>query len=62
MAQRQSNNTGPDSADEEVSASAIAPCAFGPAGKRTTISEIRLCVEDHFSEWFPELPTQKSDN
>jgi hypothetical protein len=62
MAQRQSNNTDPDSADEEVSASATASCAFGPAGKRTTISEIRLCVEDHFSEWSPGLHAQKSYN
>lgn len=35
---------------------------FGPAEKRTTVSEIHLCVEDHFSEWFPDLPTQKSYN
>jgi hypothetical protein len=62
MAQRQSNNTDPDSADEEVSASATASCAFGPAEKRTTISEIRLCVEDHFSEWSPGLHAQKSYN
>jgi hypothetical protein len=62
MAQRQSNNTDPDSTDEEVLTSATASCVFGPVGKRTTISEIHLCVEDHFSEWFPDLPAQKSYN
>ncbi|MCS3661475.1 hypothetical protein GGP68_002911 [Salinibacter ruber] len=53
MAQRQSNSTDPDFTDEEVLTSATASCVFGPVEKRTTISEIHLCVEDHFSEWFP---------
>jgi hypothetical protein len=41
---------------------ATASCAFGPAEKRTTISGIHLCVEEHFLEWFPDLLTQKSYN
>ncbi len=43
----------PEFTDKEVLTSATASCVFGPAEKRTTISEIHLCVEDHFSGWFP---------
>ncbi|WP_259220781.1 transposase [Salinibacter ruber] len=57
-AQRQSNNDQPDFTDEEV----LTIYVFGLIKKRTTISEIHKYVEDHFSEWFPELPTQKSYN
>ncbi|MCS3648227.1 hypothetical protein GGP62_000850 [Salinibacter ruber] len=35
---------------------------FGLIKKRTTISEIHEYVEDHFSEWFPDLPSYQSYN
>nr|WP_251953747.1 hypothetical protein [Salinibacter ruber] len=58
VAQRQSNNADPDFTDEEV----LTIYVFGPVEKRSTISEIHLCVEDHFSDWFPDLPAQESYN
>jgi hypothetical protein len=57
-AQRQSNNDQPDFTDEEV----LTIYVFGLIKKRTTISEIHKYVEDHFSEWFPELPSYQSCN
>ncbi|MCS3632564.1 hypothetical protein GGP55_003182 [Salinibacter ruber] len=35
---------------------------FGLIKKRKTISEIHEYVEDHFSEWFPDLPSYQSYN
>mgnify|MGYP006866541873 FL=1 len=61
-AQRQSNNDQPDFTDEEVLKTATASYVFGLIKKRTTISEIHKYVEDHFSEWFPELPSYQSCN
>ena len=62
VAQRQSNNADPDFTDEEVLTSATASCVFGLIKKRSTISEIHLCAEDHFSDWFPDLPSHQSYN
>nr|WP_263788803.1 hypothetical protein [Salinibacter grassmerensis] len=62
MAQRQSNNDQPDVTDEEVLKTAIASYVLKLIKKRTTISEIHLRVEEHFLEWFPDLPTQESYN
>ncbi|MCS3661150.1 hypothetical protein GGP68_002579 [Salinibacter ruber] len=56
--QRQSNNDQPDFTDEEV----LRIYLFGLAKKRETISEIHEQVEDHFSEWFPDLPSYQSYN
>nr|WP_251923589.1 hypothetical protein [Salinibacter ruber] len=56
--QRQSNNSEPDFTDEEV----LTVYLFGLAKKRETISEIHEQVEDHFSEWFPDLPSYQSYN
>ncbi|MCS3661147.1 hypothetical protein GGP68_002576 [Salinibacter ruber] len=56
--QRQSNNDQPDFTDEEV----LTIYLFGLAKKRETISEIHEQVEDHFSEWFPDLPSYQSYN
>jgi len=58
MAQRQSNNSDPDFTDEEV----LTIYVFGLIKKRTTISEIHQYAEDHFSEWFPDLPSYQSYN
>ena len=57
-AQRQSNNADPTFTDEEV----LTIYVFGLIKKRTTISEIHEYVEDHFSEWFPDLPSYQSYN
>ncbi|WP_251923574.1 IS982 family transposase [Salinibacter ruber] len=57
-AQRQSNNSDPDFTDEEV----LTIYVFGLIKKRTTISEIHEYVEDHFSDWFPDLPSYQSYN
>jgi len=46
IAQRQSNNANPDFTDEEV----LTIYVFGLIKKRSTISEIHECVEDHFSD------------
>ncbi len=62
VAQRQSNNSDPEFTDEEVLKTATASYVFGLIKKRTTISEIHLCVEDHFSDWFPDLPSYQSYN
>ena len=56
--QRQSNNSEPDFTDEEV----LTIYLFGLAKKRETISEIHEYAEDHFSEWFPDLPSYQSYN
>ncbi|MCS4222785.1 hypothetical protein GGP47_002221 [Salinibacter ruber] len=58
MAQRQSNNSDPDFTDEEV----LTIYVFGLIKKRKTISEIHEYVENHFSEWFPDLPSYQSYN
>ena len=58
VAQRQSNNSDPDFTDEEV----LTIYVFGLIKKRKTISEIHEYVEDHFSEWFPDLPSYQSYN
>ena len=57
-AQRQSNNADPDFTDEEV----LTIYVFGLIKKRSTISEIHEYVEDHFSGWFPDLPSYQSYN
>jgi len=57
-AQRQSNNADPDFTDEEV----LTVYVFGLIKKRSTISEIHEYVEDHFSDWFPDLPSYQSYN
>ncbi len=57
-AQRQSNNSDPNFTDEEV----LTIYVFGLIKKRTTISEIHEYVEDHFSDWFPDLPSYQSYN
>jgi hypothetical protein len=56
--QRQSNNDQPDFTDEEV----LTIYLFGLAKKRETISEIHEYAEDHFSDWFPDLPSYQSYN
>ena len=55
---RQSNNSEPDFTDKEV----LTVYLFGLAKKRETVSEIYEYAEDHFSDWFPDLPTQESYN
>nr|WP_263841232.1 hypothetical protein [Salinibacter sp.] len=62
MAQRQSNNSDPDFTDEEVLKTATASYVFGPVEKRKTISEIHEYVGEHFSGWFPDLPSYQSYN
>jgi hypothetical protein len=57
-AQRQSNNADPTFTDEEV----LTVYVFGLIKKRTTISEIHQYAQDHFSEWFPDLPSYQSYN
>lgn len=51
--QRQSNNSNPDFTDEEV----LTIYLFGLTRKRETIKDIHEYAEDHFSEWFPDLPS-----
>jgi len=53
VAQRQSNNSSPDFTDEEV----LTIYLFGLIRKRETIKEIPEYAEDHFLEWFPDLPS-----
>ncbi len=62
MAQRQSNNSDPKFTDEEVLKTATASYVFGLIKKRKTVSEIHEYVKDHFSEWFPDLPSYQSYN
>lgn len=66
-AQRQSNNDDPDFTDEEVLGPtkkcwrftflAWPKVRFGVAEGKRTVSGIYRYVSNHFSEWFPELPT-----
>jgi hypothetical protein len=56
--QRQSNNSEPDFTDEEV----LTIYLFGLAKKRETVSEIHEYVEEHFLDWFPDLPSYQSYN
>jgi hypothetical protein len=58
VARRQSNNSDPDFTDEEV----LTIYVFGLIKKRTTINEIHEYAEEHFSEWFPDLPSYQSYN
>ncbi|MCS3700180.1 hypothetical protein GGQ20_001489 [Salinibacter ruber] len=58
VAQRQSNNADPTFTDEEV----LTIYVFGLIKKRKTISEIHEYVGEHFSEWFPDLPSYQSFN
>ena len=58
VAQRQSNNSDPAFSDEEV----LTIYVFGLIKKRTTISEIHEYIQDHFSDWFPDLPSYQSYN
>jgi len=58
--QRQSKNADPDFTDEEVLKTATASCEFVLTKKRSTINEIHEYVEDHFSDWFPDLPSYQS--
>jgi len=57
-AQRQSNNSQPDFTDEEV----LTVYLFGLIKKRRTITEIYDYIADHFSEWFPEMPSYQGYN
>lgn len=57
-AQRQSNNSRPAFTDKEV----LTVYLFGLIKKRRTISEIHSYTAEHFSEWFPDLPSYKSYN
>ena len=52
VAQRQSNNSDPESTDEEV----LTIYLFGLIRDRETIKAIHEYAEDHFPEWFPDLP------
>ena len=56
--QRQSNNDEPDFTDVEV----LTVYLLGLFKKRETVSEIHEYVEDHFSDWFPDLPSYQSYN
>jgi hypothetical protein len=56
--QRQSNNDRPDFTDEEV----LTIYLFGLFKKRETVSDIHEYAEDHFSDWFPDLPSYQSYN
>jgi hypothetical protein len=58
LAQRQSNNSDPDFADEEV----LAVYLFGLIKKRKTVREIYDYTAEHYSEWFPELPSYQGYN
>ena len=58
VAQRQSNNSNPDFTDEEV----LTIYLFGLIRKRETIKDIHEYAEDHFSDWFPALPSYQSYN
>jgi hypothetical protein len=58
VVQRQSNNSAPTFTDEEV----LTVYVFGLIKKRTTVSEIHQYAQDHFSEWFPDLPSYQSYN
>ena len=62
MAQRQSNNADPAFTDEEVLKTATASYVFGLIRKRSSISKIHEYIRDHFSEWFPDLPSYQSYN
>jgi len=62
VAQRQSNNADPEFTDEEVLTTATASYVFGLIKKRSSISEIHRYAQDHFSEWFPDLPSYQSYN
>ncbi len=57
-AQRQSNNSGPEFTDEEV----LTIYLFGLFKKRETVSDIHEYAKDHFSDWFPDLPSYQSYN
>jgi len=56
--QRQSNNDDPDFTDEEV----LTIYLFGLFKSRETVSDIHEYAEDHFSDWFPDLPSYQSYN
>ncbi|PEN06781.1 transposase [Longimonas halophila] len=58
IAQRQSNNNDPDFTDKEV----LTIYLFGLFKKRTTVNGIYEYVDDHFSDWFPDLPSYQSYN
>ena len=55
---RQSKNSEPDFTDKEV----LTVYLFGLAKKRETVSETHEYAEDHFSDWFPDLPSYQSYN
>ena len=56
--QRQGNNDEPGFTDEEV----LTIYLFGLFKKRETVSDIHEYTEDHFSDWFPDLPSYQSYN
>jgi len=56
--QRQSNNDQPDFTDEEV----LTIYLFGLFKNRETVSDIHEYAVDHFSDWFPDLPSYQSYN
>jgi hypothetical protein len=53
IAQRQSNNSDSGFTDEEV----LTIYLFGLIRNRETIKDIHEYAEDHFPEWFPDLPS-----
>jgi hypothetical protein len=53
VAQRQSKNPNPDFTDEGV----LTIYLFGLIRNRETVKEIHEYAEDHFPEWFPDLPS-----
>ena len=53
LTQRQSNNHNPDFTDEEV----LTTYLFGLVKRRRTIREIYNYAREHYSEWFPDLPS-----
>ena len=53
IAQRQSNNATPPFTDQEV----LTIYLFGIIKKRRTIRDIYDYTREHFSDWFPELPS-----
>jgi len=55
-AQRQSNNCEPDFTDKEV----LTVYLFGIIEKCRTVSEVHRYAAEHFSEWFPDLPSYQS--
>jgi len=54
--ERFSNNNHPDFSDEEV----IVIYLFGIIRKRRNVKDIYEYIQDHFSAWFPDLPSYEA--